>query len=202
MGIEPTQPDEVRSRTVLKTVRATRLHPLPRDRHASTRPCGPRRERPRRSRRSRARAKDIRRRDPAGTATSRPPDVCGSIEQCAIDLGRAAPVDARLEIRRVPLGAAGANSALPRLARARQAPERDRALNDDRDVARRGDVRRVAEQAEARDVGRARAPTASAARLAFAFSLHIDAYSASRLGGSQIAALRRRRERDRCRAAW
>lgn len=29
MGIEPTQPDEVRSRTVLKTVRATRLHPLP-----------------------------------------------------------------------------------------------------------------------------------------------------------------------------
>src|SRR5690349_4472848 len=30
MGIEPTQPDVVRSRTVLKTVRATRLHPLPR----------------------------------------------------------------------------------------------------------------------------------------------------------------------------
>jgi len=29
MGIEPTQPDVVRSRTVLKTVRATRLHPLP-----------------------------------------------------------------------------------------------------------------------------------------------------------------------------
>src|SRR6185437_2400395 len=29
MGIEPTQPDIVRSRTVLKTVEATRLHPLP-----------------------------------------------------------------------------------------------------------------------------------------------------------------------------
>ena len=31
MGIEPTQPDVVRSRTVLKTVRATRLHPLPKE---------------------------------------------------------------------------------------------------------------------------------------------------------------------------
>src|SRR3954469_23850542 len=86
MGIEPPQPDEVRSRTVLKTVRATRLHPLPllarlrhiaiaaslasdaraadgftqaRDRMAHAPP-------PRRSRRLRGRAKGTHRHDRAG----------------------------------------------------------------------------------------------------------------------------------------
>src|SRR5215510_5660268 len=48
MGIEPTQPDVVRSRTVLKTVRATRLHPLPRPTQARDRiSASPRSRRPR-----------------------------------------------------------------------------------------------------------------------------------------------------------
>ena len=64
-----------------------------------------------------------------------------------------APVDARLEVRRVALGAAGSNAATPRVARARQHRERGAASMHERDVARRGDVRRVAEEAEAGDVG-------------------------------------------------
>ena len=71
-------------------------------------------------------------------------------EQRAASVGCIVPQSTReLEVRRVAFGAAGANAARPRFARARQ---RGNTLGVDaqRDVARRGDVRRVAEERETR----------------------------------------------------
>ena len=68
--------------------------------------------------------------------------------------GDVAPVDARLEIRRIALSAAGSNALLPRGAHAGQRRNAAR-IDPQRDVARFGDVRRVTQQTESRDVGRA-----------------------------------------------
>src|SRR5690349_6844041 len=105
MGIEPTQPDVVRSQTDLTTVRATRLHPLPassrnhetvslaRDDLADLDCFG----------NARKIVRDPSRRD-AGKETA---GGLGVDEDGALDVGRTAPLDSLVEIDRVSVRAAG-----------------------------------------------------------------------------------------------
>src|SRR5579884_2826707 len=110
MGIEPTQPDEVRSRTVLKTVRATRLHPLPL--HL------------RKHETERLTLHDLTDldavwhsrkivREPGrGHEHQHAARRLRIDDEGAVRVGRAAPRDARREIRLIAFGAAGAHTAL------------------------------------------------------------------------------------------
>src|SRR5579885_2242654 len=137
MGIEPTQPDEVRSRTVLKTVRATRLHPLPL--HS------------RKHETERLTFDDFADLDALRNQRKIVRDASSGHEheetarrlwidhERTVDWRHASPLHTRREVLIVSLGAAGANTALPRFARGWKR-RNSRRLNDQRHAARFGDV--------------------------------------------------------------
>ena len=91
--------------------------------------------------------------DPAATASSSPPEVCASASSSCSASGEPAEVDVGRDERVVALRAARDHARGEQLAHA--VDHRHRAGVDDRADARRGaHLAQVAEQAEARDVGR------------------------------------------------
>ena len=200
MGIEPTQPDVVRSRTVLKTRES---HQAPSTPHGVTQA------------RDRAFVRDDftdldapgnGERYSATRSAARPRAILPTSADREQARGRSsrrrAAVDERLEVGLVSFGAAGSRSATPRpRRRRRKLGQRRGSIQSVTSLAAR-DVRCVTEETEAGHVGGATARrTVRAARLAAALSLHIEAYSARCLFGSKLAVASSPSPGAPCRAA-
>ena len=204
-GNRTHQPDVVRSRTVLKTVRPPGSIHSPR-RHASTRPaCLFRENFTDRSTASPGMSERYSATRVGGTATSNPPDVCGSTRMRPLQLRRRAGKSTR-DSRNASRFRSAPPVLVPRPQARFDSPESvgtRRGSKTQRDAARRGDVRCVSEETEAGHVAVAqRAPTVTKRRGSrLALSLHIEAYSADASSVPRlpcfIAVARRRAERLR-----